>query len=268
MRSFIQKYEIWIFFVSIVVVNFLFISALKAEILPFRAYNLGRFLLLGSVFAGVIFISRGFAGVFDAVSSMRVWKISPKWYLMALLWGPVLCVLTLLGKGALTGVFDFDLRFSGLTNFGLMRTVFIGSFIGEVVWVSYAIKSLSYRLAPFTACLIVGFFWSLWISPMVILNVGVIHDLPLPANAMNMAGIALICGFVYFHTRSGLCVLMLQLMFNTSLLIFPVTPVEGGIPTYWGFAALYFILPICLYLIWGPKPLFGKSKPITDGLRA
>jgi hypothetical protein len=186
---------------------------------------------------------------------MTVWRINPFWFLFALFWPPVTCVVTLLlkgwGNGDLFGALVVD--FVTVTQPTVFMTVALGAFIGEIVWVSYAIDRLQKTTGIALASQIVGVFWTLWWVPIVIINVGVIPDLPLDALLVNMLGVAAMCGFIYAHTKSGLAVLTLQLSLNSSLLIFPVVPDSGGVATYWLFAIVYFAAVFILYMAFGPS---------------
>jgi hypothetical protein len=93
---------------------------------------------------------------------------------------------------------------------------------------------------------------------IVIFNIAVIPGLPTGGLLVSMLGVATICGFVYIRTRSGLVVLVLQATFNSSLLIFPVTPTSGGIPTFCAFSAFYFVAAL-LHGIIGPRPYFQRE---------
>ncbi|MDA0811383.1 MAG: hypothetical protein O3C21_03175, partial [Verrucomicrobia bacterium] len=86
---------------------------------------------------------------------------------------------------------------------------------------------------------------------------------PLIALLFNQMGIAAMCAFVYFHTRSGLLVLVMQIMFNATILVFPITPTVGGAPTYWAFALTYFCAALILFLIFGTKPIFAERTRKT-----
>ena len=103
---------------------------------------------------------------------------------------------------------------------------------------------------------------------MVFYGYGVIPGLPVIPLLLNQVGIAAMCTFVYMHTRSGFVVLCLQLMANSSVLIFPVNPIDGGLTVYWIFAASYFVASLLLFVVFGPKPLFsaymqkGRATPI------
>ena len=68
------------------------------------------------------------------------------------------------------------------------------------------------------------------------------------------------CTFVYMHTKSGFVVLCQQIMANSSVLVLPVNPIDGGLTVYWIFAASYFVAALLMYLLFGPKPLFSKAR--------
>jgi hypothetical protein len=265
MMSLLRKYEVWWFLGLIVVVNAVFVSGIGFDILPDNLYQLGRFALLASILCGVVIIARGKEGIVDLLRPMLEWRRSPKWYLFAFLYNPILCllILSVLYTVHPSGMPDFAPDFVVATNPYIVRTVFISSFVGEIVWISYAIRKLSVSFTPYVSALIVGVFWTLWWVPMVFYNIGIVPDLPLAALLFNQMGIAAMCTFVYMHTKSGLLVLCLQVTFNFTILVLPVTPAVGGFITYWCFAVTYFSAALLLFVIFGPKPLFGA--PVRTG---
>lgn len=259
-----RKREVWIFLCLILVVNSLFIIGINSGAIPLRLYNLGRFLLLGATLAGVVFAIRRFAGLRELVRSLSVWRVNPLWYLLALLWAPGLSIIFLAGKSLVTGENAFDALTYGLvTKPAIMRTVLIASFIGEIVWVAYSIGTLSKRFGTLAGSLIVGTFWTLWWVPMALFGKGIVPELPLGPLLVSMLGIATMCGFVYLSSGSGPVVLLLQIMVNTSFLIFPIVPTSGGEATYLGFSAIYLLASLTLFILFGPRPLFLRPAPIS-----
>ena len=156
---------------------------------------------------------------------------------------------------------EFEPNFAIASRSDVVRTVLISSLVGEIVWISYAIRRLSGRFTPYVSALIVGVVWTAWWVPMVFYNIGVIPNLPLGGLLFNQTGVAAMCTFVYMHTKSGFLVLCLQVTFNFTILILPMTPVAGGVTTYWVFAITYFIAALLLFVDFGPKPLFGMGPP-------
>lgn len=261
MITFLRKYEVWCLLGLIILINAIFVTCIVWDILPKRLYNFGRFLLLGVVLFGGVFLARGWDGVKGLVTPMLKWRRSPLWYLGALFVNAVICGLFLAVKGAVlgTGVFDIGVTFDLVRRPHVLLTVGIGSFIGEIVWISYAVTRLSKQVTSFEAALIVGAVWTAWWMPMVIYNFGVIPNLPFGALLINQTGIALICTLVYIRSQSGLVVLCMQMMFNLTVLAFPVTPLAGGVGTYWAFAGTYFCAALLMFVIFGPKPMLSLN---------
>lgn len=121
-------------------------------------------------------------------------------------------------------------------------------------------RKLSARFTLYVPALIVGVVWTLWWLPMAIYNFGIIPELPLPALLFNQMGVAAMCAFVYHHTRSGFLVLVMQIVFNATILVFPVTPAVGGPATYRAFALTYFTAATALFLVFGPRSLISQRK--------
>ena len=267
-----HKYEVWIFLTLIVLVNAVFVTAVVNEVLPQAVYGLGRFVLLGTVLFGLVFMVRGWEGVLDILRPMIEWKRSPLLYLFAISWTVALCVIVLVARDIAVGnnLLTGDALRAGMAKLAhpkLILTLLVSSFIGEMVWVSYAVRRLSRQFTHYVSALIVGAVWTMWWLPMAIHNFGIIPDLPLIALLFNQMGIAAMCALVYYHTRSGLLVLLMQIMFNATILVFPVTPTVGGAGTYWAFALTYFCAATLLFIRFGPGPLFRKTRKHPEPAR-
>ena len=197
----------------------------------------------------------------EILRPMLHWQVSPAWYFFALLWGAGNMVLFLLAKGVFTGngFLEVSVNLSLIQRPDILLTIFLGSFIGEIVWISYAVRKLNEGFTLYSAALIVGVVWTMWWAPNVVLNVGIVPDLPFLALLINQTGVAAMAAFLYWHTKSGLVVLIGQIMFNASLLAFSVTPTAGGVVTYYAFAVSFFLATLLLYLVKGPKPLLGRQ---------
>ncbi|WP_371170606.1 type II CAAX prenyl endopeptidase Rce1 family protein [Aliiroseovarius sp. 2305UL8-7] len=258
--DFLRKHEVWVFLFGIVILNALFIAAIDAGWLPRGLYNMGRFLLLGSFLILIVFLARQARGVWALLKPMTVWRVSPMWFILAAGWGALNCILVLFFKGIIlgTGISEIQASFELVSRPRLMQVIIISSFIGEIVWIGYAVQKLSERFTPFVSALIVGLFWTAWWTPMVYVQMGIVPGLPLGGLLFNQTGIAIMCAFFYARTGSALVVLTMQVFFNSSILVFPVAPTTGGIETYWGFALFYFSVSAVFFATFGPKPLLSK----------
>ncbi|WP_291963313.1 type II CAAX prenyl endopeptidase Rce1 family protein, partial [Maribacter sp.] len=252
MMNFLKKYEIWIFLVLAPLLNFV-ITYLKSKgLIEFFPYTNGRFYALMFLLLFIVKITKGNEGIKNLFRPMLVWKVHPKWYLFGLLFAFTIGLMTL----SIVAVYSGDMS---ILNFELYIptlkfTLFLLSwaFLGEVVWIGYAVRELSKITKPFYATQIIGFVWSLWWLPSVYINVGVIEDLPVWPLFLNMMGAAGMCAIVYSKTKSGICVLVIQSMLNMSLVLLPISP-DAGDHTYTIFAVLYFLIMLVFMYFMPPK---------------
>ncbi len=240
-------HEIWIFLVCAPLSSAIFVYGMYLHVVPGRLYIHGRFFSLLILLMAMVKFTRGNSGLKDLFAPMLVWKIPLKWYLFAFFFAASIACLTLCLKAFyLGGDFKiFKLYFHDVLEIKFFLNMILFALVGEVVWVSFAVRKLTKIMNPFPASLIVGVVWGLWWTPIVMYNVGVIENLPIVALLINMMGAAGICTIVYEKTKSGICVWVLQIMLNTSCLVFPVSP-GCGIPTYWAFSILYFLVMVVL----------------------
>jgi hypothetical protein len=190
-------------------------------------------------------------------------KIHPKWYVFSLLFTITIASFTLLLKSFYYGSDYFSLlklNFPDLISSLVMLTF---AFMGEVVWVSYAIHQLSKIMKPFYASQIVVLIWALCWLPSILINTGVILDLSIwPTFLSMMGGAAGMCAVMNAKTKSGNCVLILQYMMNMSALLLPVSPSTGGITTYTTWAIIYFLTIIGFMYFINPNKTFNTVTEV------
>jgi len=242
MKQFVKKYEVWIFLVLGPFINLFFVNARVHGLMPSYIYNTGRFCVLLVLLIIILKFTRGNEGIKKLFEPMSNWKVHPKWYFLCLILGPIVATITLLVKG-----FYYDIEYSSLLTFRLTTfrgfvALLLWAFLGEVVWVSYCIRELSKITKPFYAGQIVAFFWTLWFIPIVLLGEGIFPNIPILALLTYIMGTAGMCALVYAKTKSSICVLLLQYMLNLTLASLPITPTNGGAPTFTAFAILYFLI--------------------------
>jgi hypothetical protein len=231
--------EVGVFFVTILVLNTVLVTGVAEGWLPEALFSRGRFYLLAGTLACVVLLSRGWRAVVDLVRPLGVWRVSPAWFLAAMLLPVAFSVVFLLLSAAVTGS-DLVILGSGieiLDRRNLLLSIFISALIGEIVWVGYALKMLRRYMPIEVACVVTGSVWGLWWLPMMHFGLGIVPNLTFAGLWMNMMGIAFFCAFFYLRTGSGLVILCMQFVFNCSTLAFAV--IEGGPATYNAFAALY-----------------------------
>ncbi|WP_405410946.1 hypothetical protein [Maribacter sp. Asnod1-A12] len=247
-----KKYEIWVFLLLAPLLNTVITYASSKGYIDFFPYTNGRFYALFFLLLFIVKITKGNEGIKCLFRPMRNWRVHPKWYVFSLLFAFTIGVLTL----AIKALYHGDMSFLSFDLYipTLKFTLFLLSwaFLGEVVWIGYAVRELSKIISPFYASQIIGFVWTLWWLPSVYINVGVIEDLPVWPLLVNMMGAAGMCTIVYAKTKSGLCVLIIQSMLNMSLVLLPISP-DAGDYTYTIFAVLYFVIMLGFMYFMPPK---------------
>ncbi len=265
MRTFLKKYEIWVFLVLAPLVNLAMTYASNKDLIGYFTYTNGRFYALLFLLLFIVFLTKGFNGIINLFRPMLKWKVNFGWYFFSLLFAFTIGIASLLVKAIYDGnaeILNFELNVPPL-KFAIF--ILSWAFLGEVVWISYAVRVLSKITKPFYASQIIGIFWTLWWLPSVYINVGVIEHLPVWPLFLNMMGAAGMCAIVYDKTRSGLCVLLLQFMLNMSLILLPISPVGGGGSTYTLFAVLYFLtMLVFMYLM--PLKLNQPQREVSNSM--
>ena len=243
MREFIRKHELWVFLVFGPVINAFYVYARAEGFIPKAIYNNGRFCLLLFFLMCLVKYTRGNDGIKDIFRPMLHWRVHPKWYLFSLLFAFVIGAFTLLLKGFYSGEeYSSFLKVDfGVLSMRGVVALFVWAFLGEVVWVSYCIRELSKIIKPFYASQIIGFVWTVWWIPIIILGEGVLPGIPIVSLGIFMLGIAGMCTVVYRYTKSGICVLILQFALNISLNALSISPSTGGVTTFTAFAIVYFV---------------------------
>jgi len=262
MREFIIKYEIWIFLALAPILNTVITYASSKGLFTGFVYTHGRFYALLSLLIVIVRYTKGVKGVKEMFKPMTRWKINPKWYLFSLLFSLTIAAIALLLRAYYYGndlSSVFKINIPPLKNSVILLT---WAFLGEVVWVSYAVRTLSKTIKPFYASQIIGVFWTLWWLPSVLINTGVIIDLPVWSLLLNMMGAAGMCVIIYGKTKSGICVWILQYMMNMSVLILPVSPTIGGIHAYSTYAVLYFLAMLVFMYFMNPIKNLSTTEKV------
>ena len=266
MREYIKKNELWVFLVIGPIANAIYVYARAQEIIPKAIYNNGRFCLLLLILICLIKYTRGNNGVKDIFLPMTKWRVSPKWYLFSIIFAFTVGALTMLLKGIYSGEGYLSYLKVNLKVFSLRSVValFVWAFLGEVVWVSYCIRQLSKKINPFYASQVIGFVWTLWWIPIIILGEGVFPGIPIVSLTIFMLGIAGMCTIVYRNSKSGICVLLLQFMLNLTLNALSLSPSTGGVITFTAFAIIYFLTMLVLMYFMNPVKVNDRVKHIQE----
>jgi len=222
-------------------------------------------MLLGPSIAGLAITALldGRRGLRELVSSLARWRVSSRWYGVALLTMPLLLLATLWPLSVLV-----DPAFAPRFQWPLFAIGLVAGSFEEIGWTGFATPRLLARQGPFIVGLSLGLVWALW------------HALVDFRQNFNAQGVNWLLGFVvlyvtaltayrllmtwvYANTRSLLLAVLMHASYTGWLLVlYPSTSYRQGLAWQGIFAAMLWGAVTVIYAGrsgTGP-PLEGMGK--------
>jgi len=237
-KNFIKDHSLSIYFILTFVISWgailLLVGPNGIPVAPDQAVTLGMAILLGPSIASILLtgLVSGKAGFRELKSRLFRWRVSLRWYAVALLTAPLstaiaLLALSLFSPEYVPGIFTSDDKVTPLIM-GIVAGLMVG-FFEELGWTGFAIPRMKSR-GVLTTGLIVGLVWGAWhfilfwesdsftgMLPFALLLVRLFSWLP--AYRILMV-------WVHNHTESLLVVILMHLSLVATLLI--IDPVLTG----------------------------------------
>jgi membrane protease YdiL (CAAX protease family) len=124
-------------------------------------------MLLGPSLAAILAagLASGREGIQDLFSRLRRWRVSPRWYAIALLTAPlstavVLLALSLFSSGFPSALSTSDDKIS-LVIMWIVSGLLVG-FFEELGWTGFAVPRMRMKYGVFATGLLVGLLWGAW----------------------------------------------------------------------------------------------------------
>jgi len=243
-KDFIKRHSLLIYFTLTFIISWGVVLILAGPdgipVAADQAVVLGMALLLGPSVAGILLtgLTSGRDGFRKLLSHLFRWRVSARWYAVALLtaplsWVVVLLVLSLFSPKFTPSILISDEKAS-LILMGLVAGLMVGIF-EELGWTGFAIPKMRLRYSVFTTGLIVGLLWGAWhfimfwesdsfsgAFPLVLLLAGLFSWLP--AYRILMV-------WVYNRTESLLVAILMHVSLVATLAIFDPPLTGGGLLT-------------------------------------
>lgn len=229
------------------------------------AHMVFRLRLIGPLLVclAVTYYLEGGKGVGKLFVAYTRWKVPAPWYMLAFTWKFINAYLAIGFVFLIYGTFPgyYVDRFWEGWAINLPAIIYI-ALMEETSWMKFGVTRLQMRYNALTSALIIGFCWGMWYLPMLIINEGVPPGYPVAVFMGCMLGLGIMLTWAYNMTRSGLVLLVMQIISNTAFFVTPVlfavTNDQHYIVAYsWVFMAFCAMLPI----------LFG-AKDLARGPRA
>ncbi len=193
----------------------------------------------------ITYYLEGKAGIQNLFGAYRVWKVPGKWYAFSLSWKFLFCyvgwaIVDIAGilpwPGAAQPMFDTGGGVHRMHIVNLLYTmpfiVFV-ALVEETTWMKYCATRLQDKYSAFMSCTITGVLWGLWYLPMLLLGEGVPDGIPWYMFLLSMVGLAILLGWVYNMTHSGLILLIMQIVSNIAFFIMPALPAAHHGDPHW-----------------------------------
>lgn len=226
---------------------------------------------------GITYYIEGMAGLRELFGSYRIWRVPGRFYAFGLTWKFLFCYLAwaladVLGIVPWPGAYVENF-FGGTyeASMGLLRTMpfILGiALVEETTWMKFCVTRLQAKYSALVSCLITGIAWGWWYLPMLLLHEGVPDGVPWYMFLLSMAGLAVILGWVYNMTHSGLVLLVMQVISNIAFFVMPALPTWHGMDSIYVKCFIWVEVAIAALLVlrygWrdmgpGPRPVWGDA---------
>lgn len=288
MRSFISRYPVLTLAVIVLSIQLgivLFASSLMVEGKRMHdspeAHMVFRFRVFWPLVFAVLltWYLEGKQGLYKLFGAYRIWRVPGKWWAFAASWKFLFCYLgwavaDLAGwlpwPGAAQPMFSEGPNGERMHIINLLfgMPFIIGiALVEETTWMKYCATRLQDKYSAFVSCTLTGVIWGLWYLPMLLLGEGVPDGIPWYFFLLSMIGLAILLGWVYNMTHSGLILLIMQLVSNIAFYIMPALPVAHDGDPSWVMVFVWVEVAIAAFVVirYGPKDMgLGPRPTWTD----
>lgn len=169
---------------------------------------------LGPMLAAILVSAyeSGGVGVRALFGQLLRWRVSMKWYLIALLGIAALELSVAPVRLASGGSIDSEALLGALAvaPFHFLFVALIGGGLDEEMgWRGYALPRLQSRLAPLTANLVLGVLWAFWHLPLFFVPGSFQADTPFALYVVSTTALSFLIGWIYNGTGGSLLLAIL-----------------------------------------------------------
>lgn len=238
------------------------------------AHKIFRFRVFWPLVCAVLltYYLEGREGLGRLFGSYQVWRVPKRFFGLALTWKFLFCYLAwaiadltgiLPWPGAISSGF-FTKDVGGIGD--LLRSlpfIFGIALVEETTWMKFCVTHLQARYTALVSCVLTGIAWGLWYLPMLLLHEGVPDGVPWYMFLLSMVGLAVVLGWVYNMTHSGLVLLIMQVISNVAFFVMPALPTWHNMDSSYVKAFIWIEVAIATLLVlrYGARELGVGPRP-------
>ena len=231
-KDFIKRHSLLIYFTLTFIISWGVVLIVAGPngipVTADQAVVLGMVLLLGPSVAGILLtgLTSGRDGFRELLSRLLRWKVSTRWYAVALLTTPLTTVVVLLVLSLFSSEFTPNILISDDKASLILMSLVAGLIVGifeELGWTGFAIPKLRQRYSVSATGLVVGLLWGAWHFIMFWESDSFSGALPL-ANLLAglfawLPAYRILMVWVYDRTESLLVVMLMHVSLVATLFI-------------------------------------------------
>ena len=244
-KDFIKRHPLLIYFTLTFIISLGAVLILAGPngipVAANQAVVLGMALLLGPSVAGILLtgLTSWSDGFRELLSRLLRWKVSTRWYGVALLTTPLTTVVVLLVLSLFSSEFTPNILISDDKASLILMSLVAGLIVGifeELGWTGFAIPKLRQRYSVSATGLVVGLLWGAWHFIMFWESDSFSGALPL-ANLLAglfawLPAYRILMVWVYDRTESLLVVMLMHVSLVATTAIIDPSLKGGGLLTF------------------------------------
>lgn len=179
----------------------------------------------GPAAAGAIMVSVNGGSPRSWIRDMMIWRVSGRWYAVAVGFPILLAALVTTGMWVLGSEFNWEIipQRGGFYLGSFISAIIIGGGQEELGWRGYALPRLQRHYTAFTASLFIGIVWTFWHLPLFIFDHATYGTRPLGLYLVFAIGLSVVLTWLYNSTSGSVFLsAVLHAGVNSALLLIPL----------------------------------------------
>jgi membrane protease YdiL (CAAX protease family) len=220
-------------------------------------------------------LTSGRAGVRALLRTLLIWRVSIRWYAIAIFGFALVCFSTIILYNLVSGAPPLPLLAQGMASasgFIIVPVLFLLTAVingEELAWRGFALPRLQARWNALTSSTILGVIWAVWHLPLFY-TLGMSQaDMSLIGYTIQLISASVIFTWLYNHTRgSVLLAYLMHAALNTWTRVFPIDHAPPLVS--WYMTGVICLIAVIIVFVFGAEHLSRTRRRVSQpgGLHA